>query len=604
MFRSWPNGVIRLWTIHRPWHLPLSLARFSTVAPFFQSVPSERVPLRKQLKQEAKSLKARKKLRKESEEASRQDWELTVGVEIHAQLDTEAKLFSRMTSERPQWPSWLTRLYPPGAATSSTQTPNSNVALFDLAFPGSQPEFQAATLLPALRAAIALNCRIQPISRFDRKHYFYQDQPAGYQITQYYEPFARNGYIDLYDYDGIAPEDGDRVRVDIKQVQLEQDTAKSQEYPPSTQLLDFNRVSHPLIEVITMPQIHTPATAAACVRKLQSVLQACGAVTTGMELGGLRADVNVSIRRRGDAPGQCQYDGIRGLGQRTEIKNLSSFKAVEDAIIAEKNRQIRVLESGGVVEGETRGWSIGGTETRLLRGKEGAVDYRYMPDPDIPPLIIGEDLVSSLSEHLPASPDTLVVQLTGPQYGLSIDDAKPLIELDDGARLEYYQDVVDILRSLRTGQDDPTRAALARMAGNWVLHELGGLLTKADRAWDPEVVPARSLADLVDHLHAKRITGPTAKQVLSAVFDGDRRPVPRLLEEDNLLLRPLSREEYLALADSAIAQNPAMAQQIREKNQPGKLGWFVGQMMRMGEKGRVEAPKAEEVLREVILRQS
>ena len=391
------------------------------------------------------------------------------------------------------------------------------------------------------------------------------------------------------------------MRIDIKQVQLEQDTAKSQEYPPSMQLLDFNRVSHPLIEVITMPQIHTPATAAACVRKIQSILQACGAVTTGMELGGLRADVNVSIRRRGDAPGQCQYDGIEGLGQRTEIKNLSSFKAVEDAIIAEKNRQIAVLESGGVVEGETRGWTIGSTETRLLRGKEGAVDYRYMPDPDIPPLIIGEDLIASLQDNLPVGPDTLIVELTGTKYGLSVEDAKPLIELDNGARLEYYQDMVDILWSLRAGQDDQKHVGLARMAGNWVLHELGGLLTKTDQAWDAKVVPVRSLADIVDHLDRKLITGSTAKEVLAAVFEGDRRPVPQLLVEDNLLLRPLSREDYLALAEAAMAQNPQMVEQIRSKHQLGKLGWFIGQMMRTGEKGRVEARKAEEILRELIL---
>ncbi|KAJ5601605.1 hypothetical protein N7510_011139 [Penicillium lagena] len=553
------------------------------------STSPDRVPLRKQLKQDAKALKAQKRQRKESEEASRQEWELTVGVEIHAQLDTAAKLFSR-------------------APTSSTDTPNTNVALFDLAFPGSQPvripkscpieliltripqEFQPATLLPALRAAIALNCQIQPVSRFDRKHYFYQDQPAGYQITQYYEPFARHGYVDLFDYDGIAPEDGDRVRVDIKQVQLEQDTAKSQEYPPSTQLLDFN--------LISMPQIHSPATAAACVRKLQSILQSCGAVTTGMELGGLRVDVNVSVRRRDDAPGQHAYDGIKGLGQRTEIKNLSSFKAVEDAIIAEKNRQIALLESGGVVEGETRGWTIGSTETRKLRGKEGAVDYRYMPDPDIPPLIIGEDLIANLRQALPSSPDSLVAMLVGPEYGLPIEDARPLIELDDGARLEYYQDVVDLLRPLQTDQDDKK---VARVAGNWVLHELGGLLTKTDRAWDAAIVPAQSLAHIVDQLQRKRITGPTAKLVLAAVFDGDRRPVPQLLEEDNLLLRPLSREEYVALAKAAIALNPGMVEQIRTKNQLGKLGWFVGQMMRAGEKGRVEAPKAEEILRELIL---
>ncbi|KAJ5888035.1 hypothetical protein N7495_008076 [Penicillium taxi] len=582
MLRRPTSGAVRLFArLNR--HLIISSSpRYSSSLQTDQADRADRVPLRKQLKQDAKALKLQKKQRKENEEESRQTWELTVGVEIHAQLNTAAKLFSR-------------------AATSTSDTPNANVALFDLAFPGSQPEFQAATLLPALRAAIALNCEIQTVSRFDRKHYFYQDQPAGYQITQYYEPFARNGYVDLYDYDGIAPEDGDRVRIDIKQVQLEQDTAKSQEYPPSTQLLDFNRVSHPLVEIITMPQIHTPATAAACVRKLQSILQACGAVTTGMELGGLRADVNVSIRRRGDAPGQHQYDGISGLGQRTEIKNLSSFKAVEDAIIAEKNRQIRLLESGGVVEGETRGWTIGSTETRLLRGKEGAVDYRYMPDPDIPPLVIGEDLISSLQGNLPTLPDALVSQLIGSEYGLSIEDAKPLIELDDGARLEYYQDVVDILYSRHGDQNDQTRATLARMAGNWVLHELGGLLAKSDQSWDPEVVPAQSLADLVDYLHQKRITGPTAKQVLAAVFDGERRPVPQILDEDNLLFRPLSREEYLALAESALAQNPQMVEQIRQKKQLGKLGWFVGQMMRTGEKGRVEATKAEEILRELIL---
>ena len=394
--------------------------------------------------------------------------------------------------------------------------------------------------------------------------------------------------MDLFDYDGIAPEDGQKVRIHIKQIQLEQDTAKSQEYPPSTQLLDFNRVSHPLIEIITLPNIHTPTTAAACVRKIQAILQAHGAVTTGMELGGLRADVNVSVRRRDHAtPGT--------LGQRTEIKNLSSFKAVEDAIVAEKNRQIAVLESGGVVEGETRGWTIGGKETRRLRGKEGAVDYRYMPDPDIPPLLIDEELTAHLRDTLPVAPDELVAMLVGPQYGLTIDDAKPLIELDDGARLEYYQDVMEELRTLNNDNN------LGRIAGNWVLHEIGALLTKADTTWNPELIPASSLASLIDQLQRKHITGPTAKQVLAMVFDGDRRPIRQLLEEENLLLRPLSREEYITLAEHAITKNPQMVDQIREKNQFGKLGWFVGQMMRMGEKGRVEAPKAEETLRELIL---
>lgn len=239
-------------------------------------------------------------------------------------------------------------------------------------------QFQKATVLPAIRAALALGCQIQTRSQFDRKHYFYADQPAGYQITQYYRPFATGGKIILNDFDGIAADDGKSVVIGIQQVQLEQDTAKTVLQPPSEAMLDFNRVSHPLIEIITLPQIHQAQTATACVKKIQALLQAVNAVTAGMELGGLRVDVNVSVRRRNQ----------NALGQRTEIKNLSSIKAVEDAIIAERNRQISVLESGGTIQGETRGWTLGASDTVKLRGKEGEVDYRYMPDPDLGPLLI------------------------------------------------------------------------------------------------------------------------------------------------------------------------------------------------------------------------
>jgi aspartyl-tRNA(Asn)/glutamyl-tRNA(Gln) amidotransferase subunit B len=264
-------------------------------------------PLRKQLKDEAKARRVAQK--QDPLRASRcqdqrpQKWELTVGIEIHAQLNVSTKLFS-------------------AATTHALDEPNRQVALFDLSFPGSQPHFQKAVLLPALRAAIALNCSIQRISKFDRKHYFYQDQPAGYQITQYYEPFARDGHVILTPEDGIASEDGESVRIGIRQIQMEQDTAKTVQQPPDTVLLDFNRVGHPLIEIITLPQIHNPRTAAACVRKIQSILQAVGAVTTGMEMGGLRADVNVSVRpRHAVSGGGHSYHGIQGLGQRTEIKN-------------------------------------------------------------------------------------------------------------------------------------------------------------------------------------------------------------------------------------------------------------------------------------------
>jgi aspartyl-tRNA(Asn)/glutamyl-tRNA(Gln) amidotransferase subunit B len=335
-------------------------------------------PFRKALKDAAKQ---EKKDRRANASANTSDdvrfdkWELTVGIEIHAELNTARKLFSR-------------------AATSASDAPNSHVALFDVAFPGSQPRFQAETLLPALRGALALDCTIQRRSSFDRKHYFYQDQPAGYQITQYYEPFARDGHVTLHAHDfppGAAPAECP-ITIGIKQVQMEQDTAKTVQQPPSTHLLDFNRVSHPLIEIITLPQIHDPTVAAVCVRKIQTILRTVNACTAGMEMGGLRADVNVSIRERDvEAPqGGHSYYGVTGLGQRTEIKNLASVKAVEDAIIAERDRQIQLLESGGTIEGETRGWTLGSKTTKRLRGKEGEIDYRYMPDPDIAPILLGD----------------------------------------------------------------------------------------------------------------------------------------------------------------------------------------------------------------------
>jgi len=344
--------------------------------------PQDDAPFRKALKDAAKQQKKDKNATSSSttkpntaNDPRLEKWELTVGIEIHAELNTARKLFSR-------------------AATSVSEAPNSHVSLFDVAFPGSQPQFQKETLIPALRGALALNCTIQKRSSFDRKHYFYQDQPAGYQITQYYEPFARDGHITLDTHDfptGAAPAECP-ITIGIKQVQMEQDTAKTVQQPPSTHLLDFNRVSHPLIEIITLPQIHDPAMAAVCVRKIQVILKSVNACTAGMEMGGLRADVNVSVRERnGDASqGPYSYHGVMGLGQRTEIKNLASLKAVEDAIIAERDRQIELLEGGGTVEGETRGWTLGSKTTKRLRGKEGEIDYRYMPDPDIAPVLLAD----------------------------------------------------------------------------------------------------------------------------------------------------------------------------------------------------------------------
>ncbi|KFY29265.1 hypothetical protein V493_02452, partial [Pseudogymnoascus sp. VKM F-4281 (FW-2241)] len=490
------------------------------------------VPLRKQIKDEIKRRKAA--ARDPSSSAPNAtaerlpDWELTVGIEIHAQLNTPTKLFS-------------------AAPTAPSPTPNTNVTPFDLAIPGSQPVFQPTTLIPAIRAALALNCTIHNTSTFDRKHYFHWDQPAGYQLTQFYRPFATDGYITLYEHDGISPEDFPEVKIGIKQVQMEQDTAKTltTTAPDGSEshLIDYSRVGTPLIEIITHPHLHHPRTAAALVRKIQTLLHSVNACVIGMESGGLRADVNVSVRPR-EGPSV-------ELGQRTEIKNLSSYKSIRDAIIAERTRQIDVLDSGGVVLGETRGFSVGDSETRRLRAKEGEVDYRYMPDPDIPPIIIGEDLVARLSETLGTLPDAEIAILTE-QYGISIKDALSLVALENGGRAEYFYSVVEELRALAppspatNGGIDP----LAPKAGNWVLHELGAAAASAAEEgvdaplFDDEgrcgISPAQ-MARIIHHVERGAVTGAIGKELLSAFVaaagDGEGMPVPGGDEVDAIIER-------------------------------------------------------------------
>ncbi|TVY83316.1 Glutamyl-tRNA(Gln) amidotransferase subunit B [Lachnellula suecica] len=589
------------------------------------AVPSAAIPFRKQLKDEAKQRKAEggEKISKVDNQTL-DDWELTVGIEIHAQLNTPRKLFS-------------------SAASTINDAPNTHVALFDVAMPGSQPTFQKETLIPALRAALALNCNIQKTSRFDRKHYFHWDQPSGYQITQFYEPFAKDGHITLYAHDGIAKEDGEQITIGIKQVQMEQDTAKTISQPGDIHLLDFNRVGLPLIEIITLPQIHHPSTAAALVRKVQIILESVDACVLGMQSGGLRADVNVSVRNRekdslttkamenigegghensqvngvdqeeesspteteGEEDRFGSYAGITGLGQRTEIKNLSSFKAVEDAIIAERDRQIRVLEFGGVIAGETRGWTIGSTETRRLRGKEGEVDYRYMPDPDLGPVIIGQDLINHLELNLGILPDAEISTLVE-EYGLTPKDALSLVSLNEGGRHEYFRDVVDQLLLLPLDKDQDVAGKLCI---TWVLHEMGGLTHEDADEENPLritrdgdcIIKAPELAVLIYYVQKNKITGKSAKKILAELFAcglrGEVRKTEELIDEAGLWFIPLSAAEYEELARSVL--DMTVVEQILA-GKGGKINFLVGQMMRKDGNGKVDPQEAMEALRKVI----
>lgn len=551
----------------------------------FTSEEETLTPLRKHLKDEAKRKRAEAKAAghgkggKSKSDPRLEKWELTVGIEIHAELNTACKLFSNASASAPD----------------DHDAANTRVALFDAAMPGTQPQFQRATLLPALRAAIALGCDVQRRSGWDRKHYFHWDQPNGYQITQYYAPFAKNGSLKLTVEDGVPAEDmqgAESLVIGLKQIQMEQDTAKTTSHGISTHHIDLNRTGHPLIEIITLPQIHSPQTAAAVVRKIQAVLKSVDSCVTGMEFGGLRADVNVSVRQCGES-GMLSYSGVTGLGQRTEIKNLASFKAVEDAVVAERDRQISVLEVGGVIEGETRGWALGATETTRLRGKEGEVDYRYMPDADLPALLVGNDLMEHLRQTLPELPDETVERVCT-DYGLSLKDAKTIVSLDGGDRLEFLEETISLLRSL-----DQEPLKVAKTAGNWVLHELGGLIPPT-YTWEDLPITPRELADVLTNLLQKKITARVAKQLVTTLYElpvsGKRPCVAQLIEEGGLRLRPLSEEEYKDLAQQIMDESPGMVAAVREKGQKGKIMWFVGQMVRRGEEGTVEPEKARAVV--------
>ncbi|OAA65254.1 glutamyl-tRNA b subunit [Niveomyces insectorum RCEF 264] len=668
----------------------------STTASPASSPPSRPVSLRKQLKDEAKARKAAAgpATHKPSHRRGQTvpGWELTVGIEIHAQLNTARKLFSAAAAAADADADAR------NAAVGDTETdaggtngtaplPNTHVAYFDLALPGAQPLFQPATLVPAVRAALALNCTVHRVSRFDRKHYFHWDQPAGYQITQRYEPLATRGHLALYARDGIAPEDGAAVRIDIEQVQLEQDTAKTLLQPGGSssssssssssgggrvRWLDYNRVGMPLVEIITAPQIHHPATAAALVRKVQLLLRAVDACTAGMEAGGLRADVNVSVRRVHDgdnhaAQNQQQQEQPGPLGTRTEIKNLNSFRAVEDAIIAERNRQIDALERGDLdaVVSETRGWTPatgsggggGGGETHRLRGKEGDVDYRYMPDPDLGPLVLDEALLARLRQTSGVLPDAELDNLVA-HYGLTPKDAMALVLLDDGGRAQYYYDVVAAFEArlpadASKGASGIPAAAPAYRAfvANWVLHQLGRLTSERNSsssspAADGESsggsssssgssssneltitpeghcarLPAACLADILVYRYQGRITASVAKELLYAVFRGDigdggaergnsttttttTTSVREAIDRDHLWFDEVSDAEYAALAAQTLAGEPDKTLRLfvdPVRYPQGKLQYLVGKLLRLGPPGRTDPQHAEAAVRAAI----
>ena len=457
------------------------------------------------------------------------DWEMVIGMEIHAQVTSNSKLFS-------------------GASTAFGGEPNSHVSLVDAAMPGMLPVINEECVRQAVRTGLGLNAKINLRSVFDRKNYFYPDLPQGYQISQYKSPIVGEGDV-LVELDG-----GRSVSIGIERLHLEQDPAKMQhDKLPSQSLIDLNRCGVALMEIVSKPDIRDAEQAKAYVTKLRSIMRYLGTCDGDMEKGSLRADVNVSVRKPG-AP----------LGTRCEIKNLNSITFIGQAIEYEARRQIEILEDGGKIDQETRLYDPNKGETRSLRSKEEAHDYRYFPDPDLLPLEFSQSFVDELKAALPELPDQKKARFVA-DFGLSGYDAGVLVAERESA--VFYETVLDRLAN---------RVRDGKMAANWVINELFGRLNKEGRDITDSPVTSEQLAAIIDLIGEGTISGKIAKDLFEIVWQegGD----PRALVESRGMKQVTDLSAIEKVVDDIIAANPDKAAQVKDK--PQSLGWFVGQVMK------------------------
>lgn len=470
-------------------------------------------------------------------------WEVVIGMEVHAQVTSNAKLFS-------------------GAATEFGGAPNSHVSLVDAAMPGMLPVINEECVRQAIRTGLGLQARINLKSVFDRKNYFYPDLPQGYQISQYKQPVVGEGEV-VVDLAG-----GESVTVGIERLHLEQDAGKSlHERHPTLSYVDLNRSGVALMEIVSKPDLRSSEQAKAFIAKLRSILRYLGTCDGDMEKGSLRADVNVSVRKPG-AP----------LGTRCEIKNVNSIRFIGQAIEHEARRQIEIIEEGGTIEQETRLFDPDKGETRPMRSKEEAHDYRYFPDPDLLPLEVTQSYVEELKNHLPELPDGKKARFVR-DFGLSAYDASALVAERETA--EYFETVAE-------GRD-------SKLAANWVINELSGRLNKEAKTIASSPVAAEQLGQLVGLISDGTISGKIAKDLFDILWTegGD----PRAIVQARGMTQVTDTGAIEALIDAAIAQNPDKVAQA--KANPKAMMWFVGQIMKAS--GGKASPQAVNELLKVKL---
>jgi aspartyl-tRNA(Asn)/glutamyl-tRNA(Gln) amidotransferase subunit B len=452
------------------------------------------------------------------------DWEVVIGMEIHAQVTSESKLFS-------------------GASTEFGGAPNSHVSLVDAAMPGMLPVINEECVRQAIRTGLGLKARVNLRSVFDRKNYFYPDLPQGYQISQYKSPIVGEGAV------AVDLEDGSSVVVGIERVHLEQDAGKSlHDRHPEYSYVDLNRSGVALMEIVSKPDLRSADEAKAFIAKLRSILRYLGTCDGDMEKGNLRADVNVSVRRPGEP-----------LGTRCEIKNVNSIRFIGQAIEHEARRQIEIIEEGGAIEQETRLFDAARGETRSMRSKEEAHDYRYFPDPDLLPLVFDQPYVDALAAQLPELPDEKKSRFMR-DFLLSDYDAGVLVAERETA--EFFEAVAK-------GRD-------GKAAANWVINELFGRLNKEGKTIASSPVSAGQVGAMLDLIRDGTISGKIAKDLFEIVWTegGD----PRAIVEQRGMKQVTDTAAIEKVVDDIVAKNPDKVADA--KSNPKAIGWFVGQVMK------------------------
>ncbi|MGR3649182.1 MAG: Asp-tRNA(Asn)/Glu-tRNA(Gln) amidotransferase subunit GatB [Shimia sp.] len=466
---------------------------------------------------------------------AKHDWELVIGMEVHAQVSSNAKLFS-------------------GASTKFGNEPNSNVAFVDSAMPGMLPAINEFCVEQAVRTGLGLNAEIHLKSAFDRKNYFYPDLPQGYQISQLYEPIVGEGEILVDMEPGVA-----RL-VRVERIHLEQDAGKSvHDMDPNLSFVDLNRTGVALMEIVSRPDIRSPEEAAAYVLKLRQILRYLGTCDGNMQNGNLRADVNVSICRPGQHEKYMETQDFSHLGTRCEIKNMNSMRFIQMAIMVEAERQIKIVEGGGKVDQETRLYDADRNETRSMRSKEEAHDYRYFPDPDLLPLEIEQGWVDDIATNLPELPDQKKNRFIS-DFGLSEYDASVLTAEKENA--DYFEAVA----AGRNG----------KLAANWVINELFGRLKKEEHAITESPISPAQLGGILDLISSDAISGKIAKDLFEIVYTegGD----PAQIVEERGMKQVTDTGAIETALDEIIAANPAQVE--KAKINPKLAGWFVGQVMK------------------------